>query len=113
MRLHLDEGWKVFHKFLDLRLELCILEREHHLIGGRTLHRLDRNLLVDQEILYRRDRSIHCNLHRPLFLDFQYKMDPSLKIQAERNALIREDRLQPPRKMLIQRRDRRNKKYDR
>ena len=66
-----------------------------------------------QKVLGRHDRTVHGDLHRPLLFDFQDQVNTALKVKAERDALIGENRPQPFGQFLVQRLIGRKKKYNR
>ena len=112
-RLDLCIGREVVKQLLHLLFDIRLLERKQNFGGLDPLHGFDGNLFLNQQVLRRHDRTVHGDLHRPLLFDFQDQVNTALKVKAERDALIGENRPQPFGQFLVQRLIGRKKKYNR
>ena len=103
-RFVFDEARKAIDQLLGGRLGLGIWDLNCNVFMSDPLDRVDDDLLLRQEVLQRRDRSIHRDFHGTILIHLQYHMDAALQIQPQGNALVRQNRLQPARHGLIERR---------
>ncbi len=106
-RLHrfiFNEARKAIDQLLRGRLGLGIRDLNRNLFVSDPLDRVDGDLLFRHEILQRRDGPVHGDFHGSIFIHLQHHVDAALQVQAQRNAFIRQHRLQPARHGLIERR---------